>query len=123
MRRLSERCEKYGRQQWDRRTRSDLVWWLSVLDNASTRGVSINNITCIKPHFTIWTDASEWGIGGYDSLGTYWRYELPHDLRGIFSINLLEFIAAYFGIIISSQHHNIRYARILAFTDNSSALA
>jgi len=58
-------------------------------------------------------------MGRYDSNGLAWRYELPLDLQGIFSINLLEFIAAAITIYMTTIHQK---ECILAFTDSSSAL-
>jgi hypothetical protein len=50
-----------------------------------------------------------------------WRFELPLDLQGIFSINLLEFIASVITIYMTTRNQKERQ-RILAFTDSSSAL-
>ena len=53
-----------------------------------------------------------------------WRFELPSELIGVFSINLLEFIAASLTIQLAVEYRkNIKKPhRILAFTDSSSAL-
>ena len=46
------------------------------------------------------SDACEHGIGGYTSDGYFWRLELPDHLIGVFSLNLLEFIASVFTVIL-----------------------
>ena len=50
-----------------------------------------------------------------------WRYKIPPDLQGIFTINLLEFISAIITIYMVIQKHGTN-RKILAFTDSSSAL-
>jgi hypothetical protein len=76
----------------------DVKLWIDILLRLSDKGVSINNVTFVKATVHLWTDASEHGIGGHDDHGIGWRLEIPPDLQGIFSINLLEFIGSYIGI-------------------------
>ena len=47
-----------------------------------------------RPTIICWSDASELGIGGYTNTGIAWRYKLPPHLVGVFTLNLLEFIAS-----------------------------
>eukprot|EP00957_Ditylum_brightwellii_P024111 1818214-Ditylum_brightwellii.AAC.1 len=56
-------------------------------------GISINLIVFRKPTFWSSTDACEWGLGGYNNLDIAWRLEIPDWMFGIFSQNLLEFLA------------------------------
>ena len=88
------------------------------------KGIDINHITFTLPTITCYSDACEHGLGGYIVGGVAWRYQLPDYLVGLFSINLLELIAASLTIqlAIELRDNQKRLHRILAFTDNSSAL-
>jgi hypothetical protein len=101
----------------------DLKLWLFFLNHLSHSGISINNICITAPSATTYSDACEWGIGGYTTQGHAWRYLLPTHLRGRASINILEFIAAIITIHLSITHdtHPTIHPHILAFTDSSSA--
>ena len=68
-----------------------------------------------------WLDACEYGIGGYNNKGQAWQWKIPTHLRGKFSINLLEFLAAVVTIIVSLENAE-KNTKIFALTDNSSAL-
>ena len=48
------------------------------------------------------SDASEHGIGGFNSEGIAWKLELPYDLQHYFSLNLLEFVAARITIMMTT---------------------
>jgi hypothetical protein len=106
--------------QWDIK---DLKLWLFFLHHLSHTGVSINNICLSAPSAITYSDACEWGIGGYTTHGNAWRYLLPTHLRGRASINMLEFIAAIVTIHLSitKDTHTTSHPHILAFTDSSSA--
>ena len=67
------------------------------------------------------SDACETGMGGYDSTGMAWCYELPVELIGKFTINILEFLASAITIHLSMAR-SPGPDKILAFTDSSSAL-
>ena len=114
-------CTKWGQQRLKEWDRDDLELWLKILDRASKNGVSINNLTHTKPTKTLFTDACEIGIGGYSTCGLEYRWKLPMDLQGVFTINLLEFIASVtlIEMIINKNRGN---QRLLCFTDSSSAL-
>jgi hypothetical protein len=127
--RLRHRLHKYSRyhkkatitlKPWDIK---DLKLWTFFIKHLSTTGVSINNICLTAPSAVTYSDACEWGIGGYTTHGNAWRYILPQDLWGQASINLLEFIAAIITIHLSitKDNHSTIHPHILAFTDNSSA--
>jgi hypothetical protein len=69
---------------------------LQMLDDATT-GILINNIVFRKPNVLYRSDASEFGIGGYNLIsGSAWRFELPVNLRLRSSLNSLEF----FGMVM-----------------------
>jgi hypothetical protein len=102
----------------------DIALWTVFLYHLRDKGISINNICITKPSITTYSDACEFGLGGYTSQGYAWRYLLPPELRGKASINFLEFLAAIITIELSLQNdtHNNEQIHIMAFTDNSSAL-
>jgi hypothetical protein len=101
----------------------DLKLWVFFINHLSQTGISINNICLTAPSATTYSDACEWGIGGYTTHGNAWRYLLPTHLHNRASINLLEFIAAIVTIYLSItlDNHSTVHPHILAFTDNSSA--
>ena len=120
---LKKRCETTGPSLINDSESRDLILWTQIIHHASTKGISLNNITLVRPHITIWTDASPFGFGFMDSNGLCWRWQIPSDLFRIFTINFLEFAASYFGILSVIRHYpQIRYICILAKTDSSSCL-
>jgi len=78
LRYLLQRCERYGIQHLKEWEKEDLKLWQQFLLHASKQGISFNNM-CFTEHNTmILTDASEWGLGGYNpNTGVAWRFELP----------------------------------------------
>ena len=66
-----------------------------LLFQATTKGIDINNVKFTEPSIICYSNACEHGIGGYIVNGHTWRFELPPHLIGIFSMNLLECIAAF----------------------------
>ena len=121
---LLNRCQRFGKQKINESKRKDLILWKTLLDNTSTKILSINNITCTTYNILIHTDACEHGIGRYDNKYNLWKWILPEELRGIFSINLLKFIALVIGITIEiKQNPDINHIRILSMTDRSNALS
>jgi len=125
LRHLLMRCEKYGSQQMQIWEKEDLKLWLNILKRASEQGVSTDNIVQTKITSHIITDASEYGLGGFNILtGAAWRYELPAWMTAAFHINLLEFIASFIAIwldIINDDNKTL-HKRYMALTDNSSAV-
>ena len=99
----------------------DLNFFKDSLANMSTEGASIMNITYSEPDIICWSDASEFGIGGFDHTGLAWRWNIPSQFQKLVSINVLEFIAAVSTIMLSSWNES-KGKKFLAFTDNSSAL-
>ena len=94
-----KRCEISGPSQINDSERRYLMLWSHIIQHTSTKGISINNITLIRPHITIWTDASPFGFGFVDSNGLCWRWSIPPEVFGVFTINFLEFDASYFVIL------------------------
>lgn len=84
--------------KWDR---EDLKLILKFLGKANKKGIRIDHITFTFPDYFTISDASKFGMGGFTSEGFAWRYKIPDHLLGIFSINILEFIAAIITISLS----------------------
>jgi hypothetical protein len=102
----------------------DLKLWKFFITHVQKTGVSINNICITSITATTYSDACEWGMGGFTSQGHAWRYQIPTHLQLRASINLLEFIASIITVDLSinMDKHNTKYPNILAYTDSSSAL-
>ena len=102
----------------------DLRLWHTHIDHLHHNGANINNICLSQPSTITYSDACEWGLGGFTSQGNAWRYLIPTHLQHRASINLLEFMAAIITIQLSLDHDTPTtiHPHILAFTDNSSAL-
>jgi len=70
------------------------------------------------------SDACERGLGGFFIIGSKafaWRFELPDDLQDIFTLNLLEFIAAYWTVKIISELNP--GSRIRSHVDSTNTLS
>jgi len=104
--------------------KGDLHLLQSLLEK-STRGISINNVVFRKPTHIYRSDASEFGLGGYNLIsGRAWRFEIPPDCRLRTSINSLGFLACIITVWIDFIHNEIpEESCILSKTDNSSAAA
>jgi hypothetical protein len=102
--------------------KSDLHLLMKFIDR-STQSISINNLVFLKPTIIYRSDASEFGIGGYNiAEGTGWRFEIPVNLHLRTSINSLEFIACLITIWIDTIHKKINpESGILSQTDSTSA--
>jgi hypothetical protein len=83
----------------------------------------MNLLTYRKPTIILCSDASEFGIGGYNIVsGQAWRLELPVDCRLRTSLNSLEFIACMVTIWVNILNGNIdKESCILSQTDSSTA--
>jgi hypothetical protein len=101
----------------------DLKLWLKILDKLRS-GVSMNLLTFRPPDITIWTDACEYGIGGYSyPRGRAWKWAIPEELKHRAHINILEFMAALVGIWVEIVEGLAPpESCILAFGDNTSAI-
>jgi len=101
---------------------SDLHICLTMLDHAAT-GIPIYNIVFRKPTIFYRSDASEFGMGGYNlTSGLAWHYQLPVDLRLRTSLNSLEFLACVITIWIDIINNKIQPEDcILSQSDSTSA--
>jgi len=103
----------------------DLRLWITMLEalKEGNIGRSFNHILRTVPEILCISDACETGMGGYFIIGNHgfaWRFELPLELRGIFSINLLEFLACYWTVQMIAKLRND--SRFLSVTDSTNAL-
>ena len=64
----------------EQKHRDDLKIALKILKKANN-GISMNLLSFRKPTHCYRADACPWGIGGYNSKGCAWRWELPPKLR------------------------------------------
>ena len=125
LRHLLTRCQRFGKQKMKDWEINDLNLWKDFLSHATNIGVSFNHIAFTKHNETILTDASEYGIGGYNPFtGEAWRFCLPNWMHKHMHINLLEFIACTIGIWIETMKKSNKesFLKVKALTDNSSAV-
>ncbi len=104
----------------------DLNLWMTIVHNLTDGNIGrstnaiLETIACIL----VISDACEHGLGGLiiiNGIAFAWRFELPMDLVGIFSINLLEFIGSYWGIKRVCQF--VRNIKMLTISDSTNSLA
>jgi len=99
----------------------DLQLWISMLNflKEGNIGQSFNHVLRTIPWILCISDACEIGLGGYfviDNWGFAWRFELPKELRGKFSINLLEFLGCYWTVQMVTELKKDSVARTRCFT-------
>jgi len=100
-------CESANRQKAKLTTHQleDLQQWLQFMQQAND-GINLNLIAYRHPTTVIRADACLHGIGGASlSSGIGWRYELPPELRGRVSLNCLECLGNYTGMLIEDHCH------------------
>jgi hypothetical protein len=102
---------------------ADLETILFFLQYAS-RGVSLSNLVFRKPTIIYRSDASEFGLGGYNvTSGIAWRLELPIPCRLRTSLNSLEFLGCVRSIWIDTFHQAIEpKSCLLSQTDSTMAM-
>ena len=87
------------------------------------KGVNMNLMTFRTPDLVFIGDASEHGMGGFDSTGRAWRYLIPTQLRGRAHINLLEFLTQVIGIWLAIEEGRLKPLDcVLAMGDSTTAL-
>ena len=103
----------------------DLQLWMIMLSylKEGSIGRSFNHILRTIPQIICISDACEWGMGGYFIIGDWafgWRFELPEDLLGFFTINFLEFLASFWTWKTPAEmKHDTRF---LLVTDSKNAM-
>ena len=104
----------------EQKHRDDLEIALKMLKKANN-GISMNLLSFRKPTLCYRADACPWGIGGYNSKGRAWRWELPTKLRWRATLNMLEFVAAVIGPWIDIIENNLPpMSCILSMTDSTT---
>jgi len=112
---------KKGWKRLSEQEKLDLQLHLQFLRVAKI-GISMNLLTYQKPSVIYRSDASEFGLGGYNvCLGAAWRFELPTNCRLQTSLNALEFIACAITIWIDSLKGHIADEYCLLSQANSSS--
>ena len=113
---------------WNRHTKrfhqshkDDLKLWITILSTAAL-GINMNLLCFRRPDVTCWSDASLTGIGGYDSTGRAWHWEIPMDCRGCLTLNGLEYAASIITIELFLTHTSTAYSCILSLLDSTSAI-
>ncbi|PZC70555.1 hypothetical protein B5X24_HaOG215645 [Helicoverpa armigera] len=93
--------------------RQDLLWWLNAVKN------SVNPIRDEKYLLEIFSDASKtgWGVACRDETSNGQWSDVEKDLH----INLLELMAAFFGLKIFAKH--LKNCQILLRIDNTTAIS
>ena len=86
--------------------RDDLKFWKIILRRAAS-GISLNLLSMREPTHHYRGDACDFGLGGLSRRGRAWRYQLPLELVGRASINLLEFLASVIGPWIDALEGNL----------------
>ena len=123
--------DKAKNRLFDNMELQDLQLWMDILPTIgeSGHGRSFDHILPVKYDFVCISDASEHAVGGYFFIGDTayaWRFELPPKWRGLFTLNLLEFIAAYYTlhklIWLIRAVSNLNF-RVFALTDSTNALS
>jgi hypothetical protein len=102
---------------------ADLEIILTFL-NTAHKGLSLNNLLYHKPTVIYRSDASEFGLGGYNiTSGIAWRFELPPKCRNRTSLNSLEFLACVISVWVDSFHNVIDpESCLLSLMDSTTAL-
>ena len=115
------KARRHGRQRFDSEDAEDLNPWLRFLRRAAD-GMSMNLLTCRCPTHEHISDACEHGIGGWSSSGRAWRFALPEEPWGRFTLNCLEFLAAVIGPWIDHIEGNLpTLSCVLSGTDSTTA--
>jgi hypothetical protein len=102
--------------------KSDLHLFSTFLEYA-LEGISLNTIVFRHPTHVYRSDASEFGLGGYNIVtGKAWRFEIPIDYRLKTTLNALEFIACMINIWIDVLSDEIdSESCLLSQTDSTTA--
>jgi hypothetical protein len=95
-----ERARQNGSARLTRMQLEDLELWWKFLRKAAD-GISINKLVCRWPTGIVRVEACPQGMGGYClKSGIAWRYLLPESLLGRATLNSLEFLAAFVGLLV-----------------------
>jgi len=104
----------------------DLLFWIKIVDVIKEGSISrsFNRILNTLVNILAFSDACERGLGDFFIIGSKafaWRLELPDYLKDIFTLNLLEFIPAFWTVKIISEFKP--GSRIRSHVDSTNALS
>jgi hypothetical protein len=88
----------------------------------ANEGVDMNLLTFCFPSIVIRTDSCEFGIGGLSLASHFgWRWEIPNELLYRTSLNSLEFLGSFVGMVMEKDHgHLPELSCLLAQTGSST---
>lgn len=120
------RCNFDNCKRFDKMEGRDIAFCIDATKTLSEGNVgrSFNSILNTLPSILAFSDACKIGLGGFFLIGENafaWRFELPDDLHGVFTLNLLEFIAAIWTFYKAARA--IPGSRIRSFADSTNALS
>ena len=102
IRHFKDRSPHFRRLKISKTVAADLQLWLQFIQQAR-HGMSLNLLTHRIPTVVYRTDSSEHGMGGFNSRGRAWRWELPLHLVHRVSLNTLEFLASVVSIMVDGH--------------------
>lgn len=122
---ITNSIRQQGRSKGGQKELEDCNLWITIFEILRDKGRSINHTTITFPHLLSKQDASEQALGGFTCFGIAWRLILPKEIRKLFHINILEFLAVLITTWLTIEYLRIedgKGMKILAQTDNTSAL-
>ena len=78
-----------GQQHLQPWNRQDVQLRIKLLQHVTTKGLTINKIVFVISTVTLWSDAWEYGIGGYSNRILAWRWRILPEWNGKLALNLL----------------------------------
>ena len=119
IRRLEYIADKFGTAKIQEATKKDLELWKHFLKQAN-RGFSLNSIVFRIPTSLCFSDACEWGMGGYCmNSGRAWRYEFTKREREVFTLNTKEFMASVITEEVNIPHDPSDHPCMMNIGDSS----
>ena len=102
--------------------KQDLKLCLKVLKLAN-KGISMNSVVFRLPQVCYFEDACNYGIGGWNSYGDYYDYDIPKEYLGRAHINELEFLANLVHLWIDIENGKIEKGTcVLIMGDSTTAM-
>jgi len=104
----------------------DLKLWYKCFLPKINSGLSLNLISYKRPSVISWSDACPQGMGGYDTFGNAWQFQLSEEdaIACQRQNNSLEFVAALLTVWGAILSKNVpEEACFLALCDNTSSVS
>ena len=121
LRRLCMSAEKRRKVKIHNSHSLDLDLMLLFLAKAH-QGIDMNTITFRRPTHIYYSDASPFGLGGYNHWGKAWRFSIPNEMRFKATINMLEHISSTIGPWIDIIDNDLPPSScILSMTDSTTS--